>query len=103
MYSRFNPTAQRLDPLGITSFAPRIPTVVDGGHEEDIEDFVEDFSPIYHPNIGLTSHPSVHPPGRSYGMPGRSREYTHYRHPPSLPPARPQDPQLQYSPAGKFC
>lgn len=99
MYNRFNPTAQRLDPLGITSFAPRIPTVVDGGHEEDVEDFVEDFSPIHHPNIGPTSHPSVHPPGRSYGMPSRSREYTHHRHPPSLPPAQSQDLQFQYSPA----
>jgi hypothetical protein len=104
MYNRFNLTDQRLDPLGITSFAPRIPTV-DGGHEEDVEDFVEDedFSPIHHPNIGPTSHPSVYPPSRSYGMPSRSREYTHHRHPPPLPPAQSQDLQLQYSPTGKLC
>ena len=99
MYNRFNPAGQRLDPLGITSFAPRIPTVVDGGHAED-------FSPIRPPS----SYPSVHPPGhmnaalyQSYGMPSRSREYTHHGHPPRLPPAQSQDFQLQYTPAGKFC
>ena len=105
MYNRFNPTGERLDPLGITSFAPRIPTV-GGGHEEDVKDFVEnveDFSPIHHPNIGPTSHPSVYPPSRSYGMPSRSGEYTHHRHPRHLPPAQSQDLQLQYSPAGKLC
>ena len=89
MYNRFNPAGQKLDPLGITSFAPRIPTDIDGGHEGA-------FSPTCPPS----SHPPVHQPGhmnaaryQDYGMASRSRKYTHQGYP----------PPLQSSPTGKFC
>jgi hypothetical protein len=52
MYNRFNPAGQAtLDPLGITSFAPKIPTVVEGEHAEG--------SSLFPP--GLPPHP--YPPG----------------------------------------